>query len=122
MQTISFASIADAEVKYPIHVITHSAAVPHKWGGTLSWTPSFLQNLLDAQTDANFLSVGDGKMTPSITDISREVLGRLPCTICLFPQKHYFQYLLKVKQQGHYVFQNTAMGRDELKELKMLYL
>lgn len=59
---------------------------------------SFLHNLLDAQTDANFLSVGDGKMTSSMIAVGREVLGRLPYTICLFPQNHYFQYLLKVKQ------------------------
>lgn len=89
--------------------ITHSIP-PVEWD---SFLDSFLQNLLDAQTEANFLSVGDGKMTSSMIDLSREILGRLPYTICPFPQKHYFQFLLKVKQQGHYTFQITAMGRDE---------
>ena len=48
---------------------------PFSSSSTLTGWDSYLdkQNLLDAQTDANFLPVDDDKMTSSMTDVAGKV-------------------------------------------------
>lgn len=93
LQPISFASIADPDllphiwgewftiqvcINKEMQKITtlHTSDFIHPFSSssTLMGWDSYLdkQNLLDEQTDANFLPVGDDKMTTSMTDVARK--------------------------------------------------